>query len=671
MTVQDLWTHPLKKVKESKIPLSTLKGKTIAVDISIWLHQIVGVIEEVSLFILNKPAYQPDRLVRELRRRHKVLDDAGLNPIYVFDGKRHPMKVVAREQRDTPQESAQEWLKEFYEKGKSDATISDQEREEALRKMKDASKITPAIIFMVVQWMKEESILFYCAPFEAEWLCVSFVLDSEADFVLSTDGDCVVLGAPKAVVELTLSSKQCCIYDRDAVLSSLTMEKYDLSANKDYLPEMAAFLGCDYIKRLHGNGPSTVFNKVLPGYREALDKQQYLCNLRGADQSYANRFQQVTNLYRYAPTLRRNKETSEWELRPLMPLSDNEIACWSEMIGFNDGSHPSELLPVDSSRYKEAMTFDGCSFIVDGGGPLPTFTEPMYNDNNTTLPPFAKLDFESIPICCHQSSVLHQFVAARHPHSLDEKCSRETLEQRVEEVKNHSIVEKDKVPRVIDRWRASNVLTGVDDDWNDEGCDNVIRSLAPIDEEKDIRRFYKNGNEANLERSRKLVDGGNILVRESLRCRRCRDNVDDKPKVLFQCDVVPHMKGGQNSKVKSENIDGRDRDFYTIFLCFEHGDDAESRRVCPYPYSCCGCHEGRYFCSHMLALLSVFSLKQQYPAELFELAYARSPLASQTMPLLIENIARRDCAKRKGMHMSAKPAAKKLQLPWFGKSSRK
>ena len=90
MTVQDLWTHPLKKVKESKIPLSTLKGKTIAVDISIWLHQIVGVIEEVSLFTLNKPACRPDRLVRELRRRHKVLDDAGLNPIYVFDGKRHP-----------------------------------------------------------------------------------------------------------------------------------------------------------------------------------------------------------------------------------------------------------------------------------------------------------------------------------------------------------------------------------------------------------------------------------------------------------------------------------------------------------------------------------------------------------------------------------------------------
>lgn len=249
MTVRDLWKHPLKKVKESKVPLSTLKGKTIAVDVSIWLHQIVGVVDEVSLFLQNKPAYRPERLVRELRRRHKVLADAGLNPIYVFDGKRHPMKVVAREQRDTPLESAQEWLTEFYEKGKSGATISDQEREEAAQKMKESCNITPEIISMVIQWMKDESMRFCCAPFEAEWLCVSLVLDGEADVVLSTDGDCVVLGAPKAVVELTLSSKQCCIYDRDAVLSSLTMQKYDLSANKDHLPEMAAFLGCDYMQR--------------------------------------------------------------------------------------------------------------------------------------------------------------------------------------------------------------------------------------------------------------------------------------------------------------------------------------------------------------------------------------------------------------------------------------
>ena len=73
----------------------------------------------------------------------------------------------------------------------------------------------------------------------------------------------------------------------------------------------------------------------------------------------------------------------------------------------------------------------------------------------------------------------------------------------------------------------------------------------------------------------------------------------------------------------------------------------------------------------MLAMLSVFSLKQRYSAEIFELAYARSPLASQTMPLLIENLVRRDGAKLKGskrkvMKKSGEPAGKKQRQPWSG-----
>lgn len=44
--------------------------------------------------------------------------------------------------------------------------------------------------------------------------------------------------------------------------------------------------------------------------------------------------------------------------------------------------------------------------------------------------------------------------------------------------------------------------------------------------------------------------------------------MDDSPAVLFQCDVVPHMKGGPNSRVKSENTDGMEKDYYTVYLCF-------------------------------------------------------------------------------------------------------
>jgi 5'-3' exonuclease len=114
--------------------------------------------------------------------------------------------------------------------------------------------------------MRQELIQFFCAPFEAEWQCVSLVMYGVADCILSTDGDCVVLGAPKVVVQLTISTKQCYIYDRSTVMSSLLVEQYNITVNEDFLPEIAAFLGCDYIKRLHGNDPDKVFNTILPGY---------------------------------------------------------------------------------------------------------------------------------------------------------------------------------------------------------------------------------------------------------------------------------------------------------------------------------------------------------------------------------------------------------------------
>jgi hypothetical protein len=78
-----------------------------------------------------------------------LIIDAGLKPIYVFGG--HPMKIVARATRDyAPQESAQKWLDDFYRKGHSDASITDEGRDEAVRKMKNACKITPEIISMVI-----------------------------------------------------------------------------------------------------------------------------------------------------------------------------------------------------------------------------------------------------------------------------------------------------------------------------------------------------------------------------------------------------------------------------------------------------------------------------------------------------------------------------------------
>lgn len=75
-------------------------------------------------------------------------------------------------------------MNEFYTKGLAGESISDEERDEALKRMKEASVVSPELVSTVVDRMREDNIEFLCAPFEAEWQCVALVLDKLADNIL-------------------------------------------------------------------------------------------------------------------------------------------------------------------------------------------------------------------------------------------------------------------------------------------------------------------------------------------------------------------------------------------------------------------------------------------------------------------------------------------------------
>jgi len=67
--------------------------------------------------------------------------------------------------------------------------------------------------------------------------------------------------------------------------------------------------------------------------------------------------------------------------------------------------------------------------------------------------------------------------------------------------------------------------------------------------------------------------------------------------------------------------------------------------VLPYPFSCCGCYDGRGFCSHMLGLFMFCyvgqqSQKKKISKEKFESQFPKPPHESQGEPVLIENMVR-------------------------------
>ena len=188
----------------------------------------------------------------------------------------------------------------------------------------------------------------------------------------------------------------------------------------DLLPELVAFLGCDYIDRTKNYGYGKIVKSLLPSYREAENKRLYLHSLTtaiGTPEDYADAFLRATNLYRYAPVMKRMDDGS-LGLYPLHEFDDQNMApVWGDLIGF--GSHPSTLLGLQPDQYVAASKFKGCSFKHGGGSLMPSPT-PSFTAADThipslvgrPLPHFARLDFEAIPIQCVPLAVLRAFTQA-------------------------------------------------------------------------------------------------------------------------------------------------------------------------------------------------------------------------------------------------------------------
>ena len=132
MGIKDLWSKALGDIKKKDaVPFSTLKGSTIGIDVSIWLHKYCHT-DTVALHLNSEPKYAPTELLTKFQGNHRALVDEGITPYYCFDGFRHPMKKVAREERESKYNIAKQWLEDFYDDARNNRPIDDTRRESAM-----------------------------------------------------------------------------------------------------------------------------------------------------------------------------------------------------------------------------------------------------------------------------------------------------------------------------------------------------------------------------------------------------------------------------------------------------------------------------------------------------------------------------------------------------------
>lgn len=169
MTIKDLWSKALGDIKKKHaVPFSEFKGITLGIDISVWLHKYCHT-DIVALCLNSEPKYPPLELLAKLQSNHQQLTDANIRPYYVFDGFRHPMKKVARKQREKKYDAAKLWLEEFYDDARNNIPIDEERRESAMKYLREFTIPNELVISYIVDWMEGENVLYDCAPFEAEW----------------------------------------------------------------------------------------------------------------------------------------------------------------------------------------------------------------------------------------------------------------------------------------------------------------------------------------------------------------------------------------------------------------------------------------------------------------------------------------------------------------------
>ena len=646
MTVKGLWTYFLKGIKSNEDnPLQLMSqdtGQVWGVDASVWLHAFCSIPSVVILLNFdanNVPVTHLQNCVQEwFGNKISVLRKHNITPRFIFEVRRHPMKCVARASRDKKKEDALKIINEFNEKCNRNKDVvdvneqfrvSESDRAEYQKALTAFSRPNEQVINLVVSWMRKNGIEYECAPYEAEWQLVKLEKDGIINAIVSIDGDCVVLGAKRVIFSLDYKREMYREYNLNTALGKYELSKYPVSS----WPFIACVLGTDYVENIKNLGPVTaikIFEEMKESNEWSFFKLRVLVatkKYRGVtvpDESHWQQMKSSANLMRYAPV--RNDSDS---ITPLNTMS-SETDTWSELIGF-DPELPASINVLLAKK----MQFQS---FIDNGRSLDNFDEQLYSlhDNKIALglplPPFAKTNKY---FCSMPDIVLRSYVAARMGYADED---REKLTEYAIEFRRQcrGILEPSKVPLQESNWVISEVLQVKDGaaDWDFMHIYDVINDNGKVRiiEDSDIEKHYVHGNEHNPERAMLLLQGGNVLYK-SIKWQQMETIADKKEIYVIRAMVVPSMK----TSVLNANVStpGEMKKSYTVFIAFGKGSDKTV--LLNYPYSCCGCYDGRKICSHILAVIFAIMVMQHYPKDEAEMILNMpGPTDAQNLPTSVD-----------------------------------
>ena len=180
--------------RKETITLDDLQGRIIVIDAYNVLHQFLASIRQRDGTPLKDANGNITSHLSGLYQRTANLVEAKIKPVYSFDGKPHPLKAKTLEERMKRKELAEKEYREALEAG---------DLVKARIKAQQTGRLTDEMIDESKALLDALGIPYVQAPSEGEAQACYMVRKGDAHAVGSQDFDCLLVGTPVLIRNLT------------------------------------------------------------------------------------------------------------------------------------------------------------------------------------------------------------------------------------------------------------------------------------------------------------------------------------------------------------------------------------------------------------------------------------------------------------------------------------
>ena len=210
-----------------QITMNELRGKKIAIDVSIFMYQFKG----------------NEKLLESMYNMIMLFRDYNVIPVFIFDGAPPDEKLEVLNERDASKKHAKEVCKKLENELRENEKLDNQEKKrieiELNNEKKKCLRITNANIRSVKELMNVLGVNYLVAEGEADDLCVYLVKKRIVWACMTEDMDMFVYGCQRVLRNFNLEKGTMTLYSMIEILKNLNMNQFEfrdvcLLAGTDY-----------------------------------------------------------------------------------------------------------------------------------------------------------------------------------------------------------------------------------------------------------------------------------------------------------------------------------------------------------------------------------------------------------------------------------------------------